>query len=264
MSAPPRNEHVDLALELADRARAVLRARFRTPVDEELKDDATPVTAVDREVEELLRERIRRAFPGHGILGEEHGAEGLDAEHVWVLDPIDGTKAFASGKPLFGSLIALVERGRPTVGVIECPATEERWLGVDPSPGSGGSVAAGAWHDGAPCRVRAPRGLADAVLYTIPLDLPGYRALRDGTRWTVHDADCYAYGLLASGTVDVVVESGLAPYDCCALAPVVRGAGGTIREWSGRGVGLVSDGTLVAASTPELATEALRTLGVPE
>lgn len=252
-------EHVAFALDLADRARAVLRKRFRSVVDYELKADETPVTAVDREIEELFRERIGRTFPAHGILGEEYGAESLDAECVWVLDPIDGTKAFASGKPLFGSLIALVENGRPSVGVIECPATEERWLGID---GHAGVAGAEARFNGRPCRVRAPRPLGKSVLYTVVLEQPGYRALARAAQWVVHDADCYAYGLLANGTVDVVVENRLGPHDWCALAPVVRGAGGVLRHWGGEAVGLVGDGSLVAASSEALATEALKALGV--
>jgi len=241
----------DFAHELADRARAIARRRFRSAVAVEAKADGTPVTPVDREIEEVLRERIRRRFPDHGVLGEELGSEALDAEHVWVLDPIDGTKAFVSGKPLFGTLIGLVRAGAPVLGVIEAPATRERWFGQD---------GVGAFLDGEPVRVRAGRGLRGAVLCLgRPCGgepRPGPRRVLDAVGWANHQLDCYAYGLLAMGQVDLVCEYGIDASDVCALVPVVRNAGGVVTRWSGAPVGLDGDDTLVAASCEALAREA--------
>jgi len=248
--------YLALARELADLARGILRERFRAPVPVEYKSDGTPVTPVDREVEALLRERIGAAFPEHGILGEEEGATNTDASHVWVLDPIDGTKAFMSGKPLFGTLIALVRDGRPFLGVIEAPATEERWVGLD---------GYGAFKDDEPIRVRAPRPLDEAVLCAGSLrafQRGGFAmdALLDTVRWTNYHVDCYGYGMLAQGSVDLVLENDLQPYDYCALAPIVTNAGGTITHFSGEPVRLAHDDTIVAATSPELARAAVEAL----
>ena len=126
--------YVGLALRLADTARAVIKGYFRTPVTVDDKADASPVTIADREAEASMRRLINQAAPGHGIFGEEYGAERPDAEWVWVLDPVDGTKAFITGKPSFGTLIALLHQGRPVLGIIDQPILDERWLGLDGRP----------------------------------------------------------------------------------------------------------------------------------
>lgn len=247
---------LELAHELADLARGILQERFRTDVPIEYKPDGTPVTPVDREVEALLRERIDDAFPQHGILGEEEGATNTDASHVWVLDPIDGTKAFMSGKPLFGTLIALLRDGHPFLGVIEAPITSERWVGLDGE---------GAFKNGQAIRVRDGRALDEAVLCAGSLrsfQRSGRNPdrLLDTVRWTNYQVDCYGYGMLAQGSVDLVMETDLQPYDYCALVPVVSNAGGTITHFNGEPVSLAHDGTLVAATSLELARAAVAAL----
>jgi inositol-phosphate phosphatase/L-galactose 1-phosphate phosphatase/histidinol-phosphatase len=245
------------AEELADGARAILRRSFRAVPDAEYKADATPVTVADREVEAWLRARIGEAFPEHGILGEEHGDERLDAEWVWVLDPIDGTQSFASGSPLFGSLIALTHHGAPVVGALDTPIVAERWLAT-----TGG----GATFNGRTTRVRAARPLSEALFYTTspyaftgPL-AGGLQRLRERVRIMRFSADCYAYGLLARGDIDVVIEAGLNPYDACAIAPIVLEAGGVFTQWDGAPVRIDFDGTVIAATSEELAREALELL----
>jgi inositol-phosphate phosphatase/L-galactose 1-phosphate phosphatase/histidinol-phosphatase len=217
---------------------------FRSGVAIDEKADTTPVTAADREAEAEMRRMIKDAFPDHGILGEEHGAVRLDATHVWVLDPIDGTKSFVTGKPLFGTLIALLREGTPIVGVIDMPALAERWVGVEGRPTT---------FNGRPARVRPCPDLGRAWLYaSSPHMFPGadaeaFERLRLKCRAGIYGADCYAYGLLASGTVDLVCEATTQPYDYCALVPVVTGAGGMISDWRGRPLGLHSDGRVLAA-----------------
>lgn len=238
------------AEELAEAARGIARAAFRRPLEVEDKPDATPVTEVDRRIEEVLRGRIAAAFPAHGVLGEEHEALRPAAEWVWVLDPIDGTKAFASGNPLFTTLIGLARAGEPVLGVIDAPALGERW-----SAHLGGI----ARHDGRPCRVRRPVDLSRAVLYAgAPETFCGrgegvLERLRGSVRWTKYQADGYAYGLLAAGFVDLVVESDLGPHDLCALAPIVRASGGVFEDWCGAPCTLASEGDVLAATCPELA-----------
>ncbi len=245
------------ALELADQARRFLRRRFRSGTEVILKSDGTPVSAADRELEARMRERIRAAFPEHGILGEEEGAERSASELLWVLDPIDGTKAFAAGKPLFGSLIALVQEGRPLLGVIEAPATRERWVGCRGRP---------TLYDGRPVRVRPARALSTAVVCLgAPGTFPGeHRAglarLDRAVAWSLVQLDCYGYGMLARGDVDAVIEHGLAPHDVCALVPVVEGAGGAIRRWDGDAAGLQASSDVVASSWPRLGEELVRLL----
>ncbi|MEH3117665.1 MAG: inositol monophosphatase family protein [Methylorubrum populi] len=250
-----REDLVAFALKLADLARPLARAHFRTPLAVEAKADASPVTRADRGIEALLRAEIRRTYPGHGILGEEEGGD-LAAEHTWVLDPIDGTKSFVAGLPLFGTLIALAEAGRPVLGVIDMPILNERWHGT------GGR----AWFEGTPIRT-STRGLPEARLFvTSPDRFKGAQAeavaaLTDAVALRRHGGDCYAYALLASGHCDLVLGAGLAVYDVFALIPVIQGAGGVISDWQGRPLTPDFDGRVVAAANPGLHRAALERLG---
>ncbi|MFM1870709.1 MAG: hypothetical protein RL398_131 [Planctomycetota bacterium] len=253
---PNTADLLDFARELADEARALALANFRRLDGIDVKDDRTPVTVADRAIERRLRERIAATYPQHGVLGEEEGADRADAEWVWVLDPIDGTKAFASGNPLFGTLLGLLHRGEPLLGVMDAPALGERWWAC-----RGG----GAWHQGGRIHVRKPRSLADAVLYcTTPdllIDHDGHRRLRRSVQWTSYGADCIAYGLVALGGADLIVDCSLKPHDWVALAPILSEAGGTITDWQGRPLRVDGPGEVLVATGPELAAAARRALG---
>jgi inositol-phosphate phosphatase / L-galactose 1-phosphate phosphatase / histidinol-phosphatase len=258
MSHPLADAHLALAEALADAARTVVRRYFRQKIAVDDKSDLTPVTIADREAEAAMRRLIEGQFPDHGILGEEHGAVRREAEYVWVLDPIDGTKSFISGIPLFGTLIALTYRGRPILGVIDQAILGERWVGALGRP---------TILNGAAIRVRACASLDKATLFsTAPEamfqggDLAGYRRLAEAVKLVRMGADCYAYAQLASGFIDLVVESGLKPYDYCALVPVIEGAGGVITDWQGRALDLAADGKVIACGDPSLAPLARRTL----
>lgn len=260
-SCPP--EFTALANRLADAAGAVVRRYFRTAVAAEEKDDETPVTVADREAETAMRSLIAETFPGHGIVGEEHGHSNADAEFTWVLDPIDGTKSFLTGKPIFGTLIGLARHGRPILGVIDQAILGERWLGAAGRPTT---------FNGAAARTRSCARLDSAILATTgPDDLRGQSAvgferLHGRVKRTLYGGDCYNYALLASGFIDVVAEAGLKAHDFCALAPVVEGAGGMMTDWSGRPLTIQSDGAVLAAGDPALVEAALDALsiGVPE
>jgi inositol-phosphate phosphatase/L-galactose 1-phosphate phosphatase/histidinol-phosphatase len=240
---------IDLALRLADASGPVVLDYFRTNTAVEHKDDASPVTRADREAEEVLRQRLADEAPEHGILGEEHGGERLDAEYVWVLDPIDGTRAFVNGIPLFGTLIALTRNGAPLLGVIDHPALGERWLGVAGAP----TCHWGRGDDGDPVKVRACDGLDQARLCaTSPEmfssdELARFRRVQTAVRDTRFGTDCYAYAMVASGQTDLVVEAGMQPYDYLAHAVVVAGAGGAITDWHGAPLTLDSPGSVLAA-----------------
>lgn len=204
-----------------------------------------------------MRRLIEQRFPKHGILGEEYGAERTDAELVWVLDPIDGTQAFVCGKPIFGTLIALAHQGAPVIGVIDQPITGERWLGADGRPTT---------LNGQPIRTRPCARLADAWLgATTPEmfagdDLAPYQRLRRAVHTAHFGGECYAYGLLAGGHMDLIVEADMQPYDYCALVPVVAGAGGRITDWSGGPLGIDGGSRLLAAGDPALHDMALEAL----
>ena len=220
-------ELVALANSLADAARPIAARYFRTPVTVDDKADQSPVTIADREAETAMRTLLDNRVPQHGVFGEEHGAVRTDAEFVWVLDPIDGTKAFITGLPIFGTLIALLHRGVPVLGIIDQPISKERWVGV---------VGQGSTLNGRPIKVRACPGLDKAYMYsTAPQMFDGatagrHQALAEKTKLFRWGGDCYAYGLLAAGHVDLVVENSLKLYDFAALVPVIKGAGGRSEE----------------------------------
>jgi inositol-phosphate phosphatase/L-galactose 1-phosphate phosphatase/histidinol-phosphatase len=250
--------YVALAGRLADAAGPVITRWFRQRVEIDDKSDATPVTIADREAEERMRAILDAEAPDHGVLGEEHGAVRLDAEWVWVLDPIDGTRAFITGLPLFGTLIALCRNGVPVLGVIDQPVLKERWLGVK---------GRGATLNGAPISVRACDSLARAYMYSTS---PGMFAHGDrlarqtkladavkGFRW---GGDCYGYGLCAAGHVDLVVEADLKPFDFAALVPVIEEAGGVMTDWSNRPLTIASAGDVVAAGDRRTHAQALALL----
>lgn len=245
------------AAHLADIARPIARSYFRTPVGVDWKADLSPVTAADRAVERALRTAIAERWPDHGILGEEEAAVGLDRRVVWVVDPIDGTKSFMTGLPLFGTLIAALVDGRPRVGVIEVPALGERWVGI---AGSQTRL------DGAPCRTSPVTRLAEARLYATspdmfsPRETAAFAALAGQVALRRFGGDCCAYGLLASGHVELVVEADLKPYDFMALVPVVEGAGGVVTDWAGARLTLASRGQVIAAANTALHAAALEAL----
>ncbi|MEX3845456.1 inositol monophosphatase family protein [Paraburkholderia sp. BR10882] len=246
---------VALSERLADVARATSMKYFRTPLSIESKDDHSPVTLADREVEQQMRALITSTFPTHAICGEEFGSS-QSAELTWLLDPIDGTKPFVLGFPIFGSLICLLERDRPVIGIIEIPATKERWTGT----------ADGAALNGRKVRTGSCTKLSEAKLAgTSPYDFseddrPQLHRLIWQAAMHRFGGGCYSFGLLANGGVDLVVEAGLEPWDYMALVPVVEGAGGIVTDWNGDPLSMSSDGRVVASCTRALHEEVLRSL----
>ncbi|NDC24037.1 MAG: histidinol phosphate phosphatase [Proteobacteria bacterium] len=233
-------------MSLADAAAPLVAKYFRAGVSIDSKSDHTPVTIADRAIEACWRELITARYPDHGISGEEFGDSQLDAEWVWTLDPIDGTRAFASGKPVFGSLIALLHHGQPVLGIIDQPILHERWAAYGDSP---------ATMNGAHCHTRPCASLSEAVLvFTSPHLLQAddrkrepFRLMDQACLTSSVGGDCYAYGLLASGYCDVIVEDNLDLHDFAALAPVVINAGGFMSDWRGQPLNQNSDGKVIAA-----------------
>ena len=244
----------------AEVAGAVVRPFFRAPLEAELKSDQSPVTIADRSAEAAMRAVLAERCPNHGILGEEFLPLRPEARYRWVLDPIDGTRAFITGRPLFGTLIGLLDGERPILGVIDQPVTRERWIGV----AGRGTQFRGPFGGGVGCR--ACPELAQAELSCTlpemlgPDEMPHWRRLADAVRRVTWGGDCYAYGLLALGHIDVIAETTMKPWDWAALVPVVEGAGGRITDWSGNALRADGDGSVLAVGDPALLAPAIALL----
>jgi histidinol phosphatase-like enzyme (inositol monophosphatase family) len=220
----------------------------------EVKPDRSFVTDMDLAIERRLRELIADAHPDHGVIGEEQGGALVDAEFVWVLDPIDGTAPFIAGMPVFGTLIALMHNGRPVIGIIDQPSGGNRWLGVDGRP---------TLHNGAPCRTRACADLGSAILSVCNPDFfhrseyPALDALREATAWRIYGGACLSFGLLASGRTDVHLDTQFKIHDLAPYTPIIAGAGGVVSDWDGKPITLNSGPRILAAGDPARHRDAL-------
>lgn len=253
---------VKFAKSLADEAREISLAGFRKDNAILSKNDHSPVTAIDRSVETLVRDLVEKTYPTHGFLGEEFGSLNLEAPDLWVVDPIDGTRSFITGWPIWGTLVAKLSNNIPELGIIDMPALKERWVGIC-GEGCTFEDATGTFQH---CQVSACKTLKDARFYTTNIlyfdsaDRQKIEAMLLATAVPRFGGDCYSYGLLASGHVDLVIEANLEPYDYLALVPVVQSAGGVITDWSGDTLTRHSDGRVIAAATLELHHETMQFL----
>lgn len=245
------DEFLAFAHELADLARTAIRPLFRAHDAIEVKSGKGSrlqlVTDADRAAEAKMRDAIGRRFPGHGVVGEEYGPDNPDAEHTWILDPIDGTKAFVAGLPVFGTLVGLLEAGHPTIGIIDQAITGERMWGAPQ----------GAWLNGDQVATSRP---ADPERMIVAMTEPGmirtasgraaFQRLADQALFVRYGTDCWGYAMLAAGHIDVVVESDIQPWDVLPGTAIIAAAGGTASAWDGRLPG--SNGTVLAAGDPAL------------
>lgn len=251
MVAATLDNFLALAMEMADAAAAIIRGHFRQPVGVDQKADLTPVTIADRDAEAAMRDMIKARFPNHGIIGEEEGADRADASHVWVLDPVDGTKRFITGNPQFGTLIALLQDGIPILGIVDMPILGERWYGATGRPtrftSSAGTATA---------QTRSCPHLAEAALYTTSPEMfegpdhDAFERVRKAVKVPLYGSECYGYGLLASGYNDLVIEADMAPHDYLAQVPIIAGAGGLVTDWQGVPLRLGSGHQVLAAGDP--------------
>jgi myo-inositol-1(or 4)-monophosphatase len=247
------------ACAAADVAGAVIRPFFRAGVGTDQKDDRTPVTIADRTAEQAMRAVLTERFPGHGILGEEFGLDRPDAALRWVLDPIDGTRAFITGRPTFGTLIALFQDDRPVLGVIDQPVTGERWIGVQ----GRGTVFRGPFGGQAGCRPLASLSEAELSCTNPEMftsDAPRWERLRRAVRRNYWGGDCYAHGLLALGQIDIIAECDMKVWDWGALVPVIEGAGGSVTDWQGNALRPDGDGRVLSVGDKGLLPAILREL----
>ncbi len=256
----PTDADVQLANRLADAAGQAIRVLFRAEYEEERKPDMTWVTQADRAAEAAMRAILESERGGDGIVGEEYGDSNPGAARQWVLDPIDGTTSFIAGRPIFGTLIALMQDGWPVLGVIDQPILKERWVGV---------IGQGTMFNGRPTQVAPCKELSDAVLATTSPhqfagdDVDAFMGVAKAVaeRKIVYGGDCYNYGLVASGHVDLVIEAGLKLHDYASLVPVVEGAGGTMSDWQGNPLDAESDGRVIALGDPARLEDVLEAMG---
>ena len=251
---------VEFAHALADAAGEIVRAAARARRIVRRKADASPVTEIDCAVETRLREMIAARYPDHGVIGEEFGNDRPEADHVWVLDPIDGTKAFLAAMPVFGTLIGLARGGRPVLGIVEQPVTRERWAGVD---GGETSYNGERVHTGACDRLCEALVCTTSSEYYEGEDAAALQRMVSGSRWMVYGGNCYAFAQVASGFVDVALEAKVAVYDYCALVPIVENAGGIMTGWHGEALTTrpVPGGRILASASPSLHGAAMACLG---
>jgi histidinol phosphatase-like enzyme (inositol monophosphatase family) len=258
---PDTDSLIAAACAAADVAGAVIRPFFRSGIAADQKSDRSPVTIADRTAELAMRAVLTERFPSHGVLGEEFGLDRPNAAMRWVLDPIDGTRAFISGRPTFGTLIALFQDDRPIVGIIDQPVTGERWIGASGRP----TVFSGPLGGTAGCR--ACPSLSDAELScTSPemfgADMPRFERLRQAVRRNYWGGDCYAHGLVALGHIDIVAECDNKVWDWGALVPVVEGAGGSVTDWQGQRLRPNGDGRVLSIGDRSLLPAIVRELNL--
>jgi inositol-phosphate phosphatase/L-galactose 1-phosphate phosphatase/histidinol-phosphatase len=243
-------ELLEFAGKLADTSGSILRKGFQGVLNIETKADSSPVTQLDKDVEKSLRYMIEEAYPEHGIIGEEFGNIRESSPYQWIIDPIDGTKAFIAGYLTFTTLVALLHNGKPVIGIIDQPILQQRWAAI-----SGQKTL----YNGTPLPLIAnKKSLEEANIATTST---GYftdqqaiklKQLKDNGANIILGGDAYAYAMLASGRVDIVLDVAMKPYDYCALVPIIEGAGGVITDWSGKPLNLLSDGSVIAAASKEL------------
>jgi histidinol phosphatase-like enzyme (inositol monophosphatase family) len=250
---------LDAAAEVARITGDVALRYFRANVAVETKDDGTPVTVADRSAEAIAREWLRTRFPDDGILGEELGEERPRARRRWVLDPIDGTKTFVRGVPLWGTMVALHEGDRILVGAVYCPAVAELVVAAPDE---------GCWWNGSRCTVSHASDLASATILTTDERFTGFP--ERGARWrdlatrvmvSRTWGDCYGYVLVATGRAELMTDPTLSPWDAAALQPIITEAGGTFTDWNGRST--VFENAGVVATNAALGDEIRSLLAVP-
>ena len=248
------NKMVSFATELAELSRSIILSHHILDVGHEIKSDGSPVTPVDRQVELKLREHIDARYPQHGIFGEEFPNRDIDAERVWVIDPIDGTRQFATGIPLYSTLIGLVEAGRFVLGVMDFPATKDRWIGGQGYPTR--------WNDRA-VMVAQCADMSQAMVARSEPDrcsseenLVSSR-LGDVGPFSICGAGSYGFAMLASGKLDIVIDTGLDPFDFAAPAAIIEAAGGSATDWAGQPLTLESNGRTLFVGDPALLSPAI-------
>jgi histidinol phosphatase-like enzyme (inositol monophosphatase family) len=258
MTQPNQTEIEEFVNKLVDNSGSIIRKHFRNLDKIETKSDKSAVTIADREAEKIIRDLIKQQYPSHGILGEEFGEENPTARYKWIIDPIDGTLSFMTGRPIFGTLIGLLDNGKPIASVINQPINNEKWLAVQGH---------GCTFNGKKTKVRACGSLSNATIattapnYFTPEGLQKFNHLTEKVKHTIYGGDCYMYAQVASGWLDMAVDSCLKPHDFLPLIPIIKEAGGIITDWHGNELNEKSNGDVIASGDKKAHAEALAILG---
>ena len=243
------DELINFSNYLADESEKIIKEYFRKPFKVENKTDESPVTIADKNTELKIRELIEEKYPDHGILGEEFDSKNLDSEFLWVIDPIDGTRSFIAGHKDFGTLIALLHNNKPIIGIINCPMHEERWVGIknQKTTLNGGEI------NTSEINLLSKSYVCTSGLYFKNDHFrKGFNQIVKQSNYHRFGGDCYMYGMLATGLIEIVIEDTLKPHDYMALIPVIEGAGGIISDRYGKAIDLDSDGSVVVSANDEL------------
>jgi inositol-phosphate phosphatase/L-galactose 1-phosphate phosphatase/histidinol-phosphatase len=252
------NTFMLLASRMADASGAVIRRYFRANFGLETKGDKSPVTAADREAEQAIRQILQKERPKDGIWGEEFGSSDMTADFLWIIDPIDGTGSFMTGRPIFGTLIGMYRNGNPVLGVIDQPVTRERWIGALGHPTT---------LNGRPVKCRSCPDLASAHIgtwgpasFASEKTLAKFNRISSEANFTIYGGDCYLYAQLATGCLDAVIDERMNLHDFAALIPVVEGAGGKITDWNGEPLRLQEKSPVLACGDARLHAQLLEML----
>ncbi|MBH32246.1 MAG: histidinol phosphate phosphatase [Gammaproteobacteria bacterium] len=234
---------------LADEASKITNSYFRKKINIENKEDESPVTIADKNTELKIRDLISNKYPSHGILGEEYGNNQIESEYIWVIDPIDGTRSFIAGHKDFGTLISLLHNNKPVIGIINCPAHNERWIGVR---GQKTTLNNKIIETSKITNINEAYLFTSGIYFHEPILKKGYKNIKEKCKYYRLGGDCYMYGMLASGLIDIVIEDTLKAHDYMALVNVIEGAGGKITDKYGKDVTIESDGSLIASCNSTL------------
>lgn len=266
-TAKDLDEFTTFACELADASRKITLEYFKNTLaveNKHTKSGFDPVTIADQTAEKAMRAMIEAKYPDHGIYGEEFGHKPSQGPWTWYLDPIDGTRAFIAGLPTWGTLIGLTFNDSPILGIVDQPRLDERFIGV--TAGSSIGTIEQSTRNGSPIQTSDKDAIEDSICATTSPDFfttqekLQFDNVKSCSKLTVYGLDCYAYATLATGKIDIVIESGLKPYDMMALIPVIKGAGGFVSDWSGAEITANSKGDIVVAANQELHKKTLHRL----
>ena len=244
---------------LADESEKIIRKYFRTNISIERKEDKSPVTIADQKTELKIRELIEHKYPNHGILGEEFNSKNIDSEFLWVIDPIDGTRSFIAGHKDFGTLIALLHNNKPIIGIINCPMHDERWIGLT---NKNTTLNGKEIHTSKVEDLQKSYVCSSGLYFENDHLRKGFNQIIKKTRYHRFGGDCYMYGMLATGLIEIVIEDTLKAHDYMALVPIIEGAGGKITDKYGKIINLESDGSVVVSANEKLHKKLLEIINI--
>ena len=251
-------EFLNFAEKFLDKSSKILINKFNGKFSEEEKMDGSFVTEIDKEIENLFISSLKMSFPKHGLIGEEFGKFNISSDFIWVIDPLDGTHSFISGKPLFGTLICLIINKKPALGMIDIPVLSERWIG---------GLKSGITFNKKKCpRFSNKKSLSNSIVSSTSLlmfEKRYYKKLKriyQKSKFPIFGTDCYAYGLMLNGKIDLIIEANMKPWDFLAQVPLIKEAGGYITDWDGKELNLNSNGRVIASSSKKCYQEALEIL----